>query len=168
VDRIGKALSVCCVAALPLAAPAAAAPSAATATAKAEVLQPLTLVNTSPLSFGSFSAGGSSGTVVIDAETGARSVSGDVVAMGGEVSAASFTGYTSGNRQVKVSTPSTSVLLTRAGGSETMAITAFTLDDSTPPADNRFAFKVGGTLAVSPRQPEGSYEGTFEVIADYQ
>ena len=154
---------------LGIAVPAAAAPTA-TATARAEVLQPLTLANTRPLSFGSFSAGTTPGTVVIDAHSGARSVTGGVVPMGGDVSAARFTGFSSGNRQVKVTTPTHSVTLTRAGGGETMTITAFTLEgggDTVTPTDNRFTFQVGGTLAGDPGQAEGVYEGSFEVIADY-
>ena len=153
-----------------LGAPAAAGPSA-TAQARAEVLQPITLENVRPLSFGSFSAGTSSGTVVVDADSGSRSVSGGVVPMGGDVSAARFTGYSSGNRQVKVTTPTRSVTLIRAGGSETMTITAFAIeggDGEIMPVDNRFAFQVGGTLAVNPGQTTGLYEGSFEVFADYQ
>lgn len=158
------------LAGLGVAAPATGAP-VATATARAEVLQPLTLSNSQALSFGSFSVGNAPGTVIIDADSGARSVTGSVVAMGGDVSAARFSGFSSGNRQVEVTTPTASVTLTRAGGGETMTITAFTIeggDAVITPADNRFTFQVGGTLAVAPGQAEGVYEGSFEVRADYQ
>ncbi|HEY0626302.1 MAG TPA: DUF4402 domain-containing protein [Allosphingosinicella sp.] len=163
----------CCAALLlgtAFAAPAAAAP-VASAQAKAQVLQPLTLMNTSPLSFGSFSAGASPGTVIINPDTGTRTVTGGVVEMGGEISAARFAGTTVGNKDVKVTTPRSNITLTRVGGTETMTLSGFTIEGGSnrvAPVNGQFSFRIGGTLAVSAGQPDGAYEGTFEITANYQ
>lgn len=151
-----------------------AAPAAAQSTtgqAKAVVLKPITLVNTRPLSFGSFFAGATAGTVTIDADTGARSATGGVIPMGGDISTASFTGYTADSRNVRVRTPKGTVVLTRIGGTETMTLTDFTLDgrkNQRVPQNEVFTFEVGGTLAVNANQADGDYEGTFVVTAEYQ
>ena len=157
-------------AALLLSAPAAAA-GLASAQSRAIVVGPMTLVNTGALSFGSFGAGASPGTVIINPDNGARSVTGGVVPLGGDISAAGFTGYTSGSTHVKVNVPKTSVALTRVGGTETMSITGFTVDGGKNqkfPVDQVFTFQVGGTLQVAPNQADGVYEGSFVVTAEYQ
>lgn len=131
----------------------------------------MTLVNTESLSFGSFGAGTSSGTVIINPDTGTRAVTGGVVPLGGDVSAAAFTGYTASSTHVKVNVPGSSVTLSRVGGGGTMAISAFTIDgrkNQKFAVDQQFTFQIGGTLQVAPNQAEGVYEGSFIVTAEYQ
>lgn len=152
------------------ASPAGAAESAS-AQGRAVVVGPMTLVNTDALSFGSFGAGASPGTVVINPDNNDRSVTGGVVPLGGDFSAAGFTGYTSSSTHVKVIVPKTSVALKRVGGTETMAITGFTVDGGKNqkfPVNQVFTFRVGGTLQVQPNQADGVYEGSFVVTAEYQ
>lgn len=91
------------------------------------------------------------GTVTIAPDTGARSVTGGVIAMGGTVQTARFR---------VTATPSTLVLitrnalpvLTRASGGATMPVTLLTMNGSSnpvnTPAGRTFDVDVGGILSV--------------------
>lgn len=149
------------------AAPATAA--IAPARARATLIEPLSLINTAPLSFGDISSGATAGTVVVS-PTGLRTVTGGVTALGGTVNAAGFAGAASGRNVVIIRSPEVPVTLTRIGGGATMQISAFTIEGGRLrlfTSRQAFDFRIGGTLQVSAAQAEGVYEGTFEVTIDY-
>lgn len=133
-----------------------------------EVARPLTLVNSAPLSFGTIAAG-IGGTAIVDPDTQAVTTSGGVVALGGPVSAAEFSGIAGAGKHVKVSLPKGGILLKRVGGTETMTLRAFTIDgkrNEREVINNAFSFRVGGTLTVGTGQAEGLYQGSFDIIVD--
>jgi hypothetical protein len=60
--------------------------------------------------------------------------------------------------------------VTRVGGTETMTVTNWTQDGTTNrriPITDTFDFWVGATLNVGANQAEGTYTGTFTVLAQY-
>ena len=168
----GPILSRSTIAAALLLAPSmlAAAPKSSTANGSATILHPITLVKNQDMDFGILAAP-SAGTAVLDPATGTVSTTGGLLALGGTPAAALFTGAASGGSVVNIKLPNQSVNLTRVGGTETIALSNFTLDGPskrTMAKASSFQFHVGGTLTVAAGQAEGSYVGTFSVTAQYQ
>ena len=141
------------------------------ATGEALILVPLSLVKLADLDFGTVVTSPMSGTVAINAVTGARTVAGGVT---GVVSApgnrARFAGAGSPNQQVivVVTPPAT---LANANG-DLLPVLALTLEGSpiksVDPVTRAFYFGVGGIILVGPDQAEGDYEADFDVTAIYQ
>ena len=148
------------------AAPVAASPAAKN---KATLVKPLSLIKTGDLEFGRVSVGAAAGTVTINAVSDARTVSGGVTLMGGVTLAARFLSY--GTRgSLLLITRGPLPVLTRAGGTETMAVTNLTLNGAgirLIAADGTLDLRVGGTLAVAANQAEGEYAGTFDIYVNY-
>lgn len=149
---------------------AEAAPRQTSASAQAVIQSQVELFKTGDLNFGNMASGTTAGTAVINAVSGARTLSGGLTAMGGTVSAASFSGTAERLSLVIINDPVAPVTLTRVGGTETMKITDLTLSGGQillVGAGRTFGFNVGGTLAVGARQAEGAYVGSFNVTVDY-
>ena len=137
---------------------------------RALLLIPLTLTKIDDLSFGSVVPSRVSGTVVINAVTGARSVAGGVTAVPSDVGRrAYFGGAGSPNQQVIVTVTAPTVLTSAA--SDTLTVLALTLDGpplrSIDPVDRTFFFGVGGIILVGADQPEGVYTSDYDVTANY-
>lgn len=145
---------------------AAATPAIATVT----TIRPLSLVKTDDLEFGTLIASPVAGTVTINATTDARTTTGGVTAAPGAVpSAAHFTAAGLVNAIALVTLP-TSIVLTRASGTETMAVTAITSNGGAVrvlPNPAVIDITVGGTLAVGVNQVPGTYSGTFNITVLY-
>ena len=160
----------CLAAALGLTAPAAAqvAPDE-DATGRAIVLSPLTLLKVEDMDFGWLTVT-AAGTAILNPISGAVTTTGGVLPAGGDPLPALFAGAASRNTPVKIRIPNKPITLTRVGGTETMTVTAWTLDG---PADRRvgisraFDFRVGATLAVAANQADGLYTGEFTVEVQY-
>jgi hypothetical protein len=153
------------------ATPAAAQQAQATATAKGVVLQSLTLVRTSDLDFGTVAPDASNpGTVTVNADTGARSTGGAVVALPGAFSRGSFDGAgTAGNLvQLTLNQPAGGVI---SSGSNTVGA-LLNLDSGGTtraiPAGGTFTVHVGGVFSIAANQPSGLYSAQFDLTADYQ
>lgn len=159
-----------------LAAPAFAQSSgSATGQGSITVLRPLTVTKDADLRFGSVVRPATgSGTVVIS-NAGARSVTGDVVALASGVSpqAAQFTVNGEGGQSVSVTIPAT---FTMANGTDNLTVTtsnnltgsaaAQTLSNAAGAAGS-LTFKIGGAVTVTSTTPTGSYAGSFTVSAAY-
>lgn len=146
---------------------AAAAPVAAQA--RADLRAPLTLVNSAPLSFGTFAPGPSAGTVVLNPDDGSVTATGGVTMLGAAASPASFSGTALSGKHVKVRVPTGRIVLKRVGGTETMTVATFTIDgrkNDKAVVGGTFSFRVGGTLSVGAAQADGLYEGSFEVMVE--
>lgn len=151
--------------------PAASAQAAKTATAntRAVILKPLTIVKVNDLNFGNIVPGATAGTVVINAASGASSKTGGVTIFGTNHNNASFTVTGSGGHNYII-TLGAAPKLTRAGGTQTMTMTALTLNGAKTramPAAGTATLTIGGTLAVAANQTPGSYTGTFSVTVAY-
>ena len=153
------------------AAPALAAPVAPVRQAEGEavVLRPLSLLKVDDLDFGWLTAA-TAGTAILNPFTGAVTTTGGVLAVGGTPQRARFTGAASRNTPIKIRIPNKPAILTRQGGTETMSLSAWTLDgpaDRKTGIDRAFDFYLGGTLTVAAGQADGLYIGTFDVEVQY-
>jgi hypothetical protein len=156
------------------AVPVGAAPVPATtnATGEAIILVPLTLTKLQDLDFGTMIPAAVSGTVTINAATGARSFTGGVT---GVASAAGqrayFGGAGSPSQQVIVALTPPVDLTSTTNPADKIPVLALTLDGlpirSIDPVARTFFFGVGGVLQINANQPEGLYEATFDVTAVY-
>jgi Domain of unknown function (DUF4402) len=135
---------------------------------EAVIVSPLSLVNTEDLDFGTLISGPLAGTATINATTGARSVTGGVVAAGGTPKRAEFVGVGTIGLLSLVSMSAAPVLSNGSGG--TMA-TALVMEGGTGlrlfPGTGVQTFRVGGTLTVGAGQAVGTYAGTFTVTVTY-
>lgn len=150
------------------AVPAAAAATQGTA-GQVTILSPLSVLNTAGLNFGDLIVSGT-GTAVMDPIAGSLTTTGGVTKAGTAAHAAQFTGTGSKNSIVHIRIPTTPITVTRVGGTETMTVSSWTLDQSAnlkvPPSDI-FTFAVGATLNVAAGQVSGIYAGTFQVTVQY-
>lgn len=162
---IKRALVGAILAATALSAGAAhAAPVTASATARANILQQITVTNTSDLDFGTIVSAVSASTVDVSA-AGVRTC-GAGLTCSGTVAAANFNLTGTNNSVVTVGGDNS---VTLSNGSTTMSASlvrsAATVTLSGAGAGS---FQVGGTLSLAANQADGAYTGTFNVTADYQ
>jgi hypothetical protein len=152
-----------------------------TASAEAIVVSPLSLVANETMNFGRIAPSPAGGTVVLNPDTNACTVTGTIIRVG-TCQPAEFTGMGVRRMRTRITIPTT-ITLTRVGGGATMTVSNLTLD-TTPdllpigngnnrrweiqPASGIFDFRVGGTLTVGPNQAGGTYNGTFVVTVQYQ
>jgi uncharacterized protein DUF4402 len=161
------------VALLPLmlsaAAAAAPVPARSNATGSASILRPLTILKVSDLDFGELVVTGA-GTAVIDPVSGTLGTTGLVTHVGPAAHAAVFATTGSRTSNVHIRIPQSPITLTRVGGTQTMIVSAWTLDGNSNrkfPLTSAFTFAVGATLTVAAGQAEGTYLGTFDVTVQY-
>lgn len=156
---------------LAVAAPAAAQPAAAPTApaAQAALMRPLTLTKIRDMDFGALGVL-ANGSATIDPVTEVLTVTGGVVRLAGTARAARFAGSTSSSAVVNIKIPTRAVLLTRAGGTETLRADNFTLDGQSKRTMARagvFEFNVGASVYPTAGQVEGTYTGTFDVTVQY-
>lgn len=149
------------------AAPAAA--QSATGEARSIVVRPLSLVKTDDLDFGYITPGATAGTVVINANTDARTITGGVQPLGGAPLAARYVTY-GGPRQFLIVSRGPLPVLNRVGGGASMNVLALTLNGPAIrylPNEGLIDLRVGGTLEVGANQAEGSYVGQYTITVTY-
>lgn len=164
--RAGAALALLCVSTASVAAPAAPDRNAG---GSANVLQPLSLTKKEDLEFATLVVSGA-GTALINPVDRTLITTGGVAAFGTGAHPAVFTGTGSRNSVVIVRIPKDPIVLTRAGGTETMTVGDWTLDgdrNRKVPPGLAFDFAVGATLTVAAGQADGTYVGTFNVEIQY-
>ena len=147
---------------------AVAAPASGSATASAQIVPPLSVVNDRNLDFGVLSLNGA-GSATIDPTTDALTTTGGILRAGGAPISAKFTGSGPGSLLVFIRVPA-SVTLTRSGGTETMLVNAFTIEGGAFrlfPGRTGFTFRVGATLTVPGTQLPGTYVGSYNVDVIY-
>ncbi len=129
------------------------------------------LTANSPLAFGSFAPGASSGTVTITA-AGARSAGGGAVLVSSGSGAAGSFSLSGGNPDdtYSVTLPGNGVVFLSLTGNPaiTMAVNSFTSSTSGGQRGiGTLVFTVGATLSVASNQSSGSYSGSFNVTVDF-
>jgi Domain of unknown function (DUF4402) len=153
----------------PVAATAAPVVAAPPNKATVTLVHPLTLLKTADLDFGTLIVNGA-GTAVINPVSNVETTTGGVVMAGGTPHGAAFTGAATGLSLIFVQQPTGSVTLTRVGGTQTMSVSNFTMQNGNlylTLVTGAFSFRVGGTLNVAAGQLDGNYVGTFDVTATY-
>ena len=141
------------------------------ADADALILVPLTLVKLDDLDFGTVITSPLSGTVAINATTGARTIAGGITGLASDAGyRARFAGAGTGNQQVIVVVTPPAALVNANG--DLLTVLALTLEGSpiknVDPVTRAFYFGVGGIILVNGNQPEGVYSAPFDVTAIYQ
>ncbi len=152
------------LAALSLSATSAEA-ATASATARAKILRPLTLANTSDLNFGTIVTDGTASSVVVNAGTGVVTCNTGLIC-GGTATRAHFN-LTGANVVVTVTLP-TGVSLVGPAGSTSMPVSFARSANTVTLASNAGSFDIGGTLTVNASQADGDYSASFSQVADYQ
>lgn len=143
----------------------------ATGTANAEILADVSVVETTPLDFGTIAVGPTGNTVTADAVANTVTCSGSCT--GGALGAFSITGETA--MDVDIAVDSTVTLVKLVAGVPVASPTAdqqmsasLATDINTLTLDGTDGFKVGGILGVSATQEAGLYEGSYDVTVTYQ
>ncbi len=156
----------------------ASAATQSPARTNADVVTRLSLVKVDDLDFGSLIVGPGGGSVIVSPGN-VITITGAITRVGATGGRASFTGLGRRLQLVQVSLPQSSILLTRAGGTETATVDTFRLGlDSTllqigslyaiVSTTGIFNINVGATLRLANNQRPGIYTGTFSLIAVYQ
>lgn len=134
----------------------------ATATARAQILQQITVTRNADLDYATIVTGAAASTVVV-ATDGTRTCGLGLVCTG-TATAADFSVVGTLGRVATVSVPAT-VLLTSGANSMTSTLVPSAALMTLAAVNN---FQVGGTLAVGANQPDGAYAGVFTVTVNYQ
>jgi hypothetical protein len=154
------------------------ASSTAPAVAKGVVLLPLTLSNTRPLDFGTVVASttaGNDGTVIIDPDTGSRSVTGGVLAVANYPgSSALFQGAGDPGQDVSLTLTAPSVLVNQSNNTKTINVLSMAMDNGggaatvrTIDSSGAFSVAVGGEFEILANTFPGLYQADFDVTAEY-
>ncbi|MCF2514900.1 DUF4402 domain-containing protein [Sphingomonas sp. G124] len=154
---------------LPAAAAAAPVQASPTASAQVVLVRPLTLVRTADMDFALLGVT-TGGTATIDPVTGAMSVTGGLIHLGGTPSPARYSGAASKQTVVNIKVPKAPVLIRRVGGTETLSVSNFTLDGQDKKIlaqQQSFTFAVGAQIAVPAGTVEGLYTGQIDVTVQY-
>lgn len=159
-----------------------------TGTAKAEIRKPLVIINdplitpgTNALNFGFVAPGSAAGTVTLSTTNVSSTTGGVTVSPPVTTSVASFEISGSAGKAYAVTFGAASVTINGISGNAltntaTMTVDGFKVRPVSQGADQltgildgtgKDKFAVGGTLHVAPTQDEGQYEGTFQVMANY-
>lgn len=170
-----KSLCLAALAASALSAtPALAQQASATAEARGVVLQPLTLARVQDLDFGTVVGSAVAGTVAIDADTGARSVTGGVTGVPSfPGDRALFQGAGTSGQDVVLTLNAPSLLISTTNPLDTITVNSMVLDAGnattrTIGVTGIFQVGVGGDFAIAANQPAGLYTANFDLTADYQ
>ena len=168
-----KFLSAVALAASAVSAPAAAVTPVQQAQGEALILVPLTLVKIDDLSFGTVAPSTTSlGVVSINATTGTRTVFGGVTGVPSDLgNRARFAGAGTPNQQVVITHTTPLELVSTTNSSDKIQVLGLTLDGppirTIDPTTRAYFFGIGGTIMLNPNQPEGLYQATFNVTANY-
>lgn len=161
-----RALAGAILAATALSAGAAnAAPVTASATARANILQQITVTNTSDLDFGTIVSGAAASTVIVSPQ-GVRTCGAGLTCTG-TVTGANFN-ITGTNNAVVTVIGDNSVTL--SNGTDTMTASLYwdIAGTVTLSATGTGSGKAGGTLSLAANQADGAYTGTFNLTVNYQ
>jgi hypothetical protein len=169
--RVGHPSALFSLFALSLPSAAAAAPVRASPKAQGEVtlVKPLTLQRVNDMDFAWLGVT-TGGTATINPISGALSVSGGLVPLGGTPSPARYAGAATKSTVVNIKVPKQPVLITRVGGTETLAVSNFTLDGQdkrTLAQSGSFTFAVGAQITVPAGTLDGLYTGEIDVTIQY-
>ena len=155
------------------ASPAVAQQASANALAKGVVVQPLTLAKNQDLDFGTVVGSAASGNVVIDANTGGRTVAGGVTGVPSfPGDRGLFTGAGTAGQTVLLTLSAPAVLVSQSNPIDTITVTSMGLDSGgltrVIGASGIFQVGVGGNFAIAANQPAALYQASFTLTADYQ
>ena len=137
--------------------------------AQGKAQKPITISEDQALYFGTVGAvPAATGTAVLDPQTGAKTVTGGAIDLGGVHTLASFSVTGEKNVTFTIILPGT-ITITELGGSTTTItnFTSFPNTTGTFSAQGQATLVVGATLQVAAGQPSGTYADVFDVTVTY-
>lgn len=144
-------------------------------TLRTSVLGPVAMLNTAPLDFGGIIPVGG-GTVTIDAQTGARTATGVVLA-GGTASNARFISTGTPDQVVTIAISPSPIVITNGAANMSVNQIRVSVNGGGPQPMGPNAnlgplgvinYHIGGRLNVGAGQAAGQYTGSFSLTMDYQ
>ena len=155
------------------ASPAIAQQASATGEARGVVVQPLTLAKVQDLDFGTVVGSAVAGNVVIDADTGARTVAGGVTGVPSYPGDRGlFTGAGTSGQTVVLALSAPAVLISTTNPLDTITVNSMSLDSGgltrVIGGSGIFQVGVGGDFAIAANQAPALYKANFDLTADYQ
>ena len=157
-----------------VATPAFAQAASAQAEARGVVVQPLTLARVQDLDFGTVVGSAVAGNVVIDADTGARTVGGGVTGVPSfPGDRGLFQGAGTAGQDVILTLNAPGLLISQSNPLDTITVSSMVLDQGnlttrTIGASGVFQVGVGGDFAIAANQAPALYSANFDLTADYQ
>lgn len=155
-----------------------AAAQTSTVSTNINVVIPVSLTVSQPLSFGRIIPSGAAGTVTINPRNGARTSSASVTRVGTNFSRAIIVATGAPNAAVTVRSSATSITLSGPNGAtmilNTLRVSRNNVGQQTMPrnysipATGRMNLGIGGRLNVRANQAPGIYSGSFAITVDYQ
>jgi len=162
-----KISAIAAVAAIALTGTQALAANATSGSASATIASPISIQETTGLSFGSVTAGITAGTVTV-APAGGATYGGGVTNFGGGAVPAAFLVTGAVNTAYSVSMDLSATL---TSGVNSMTVDTFatnlTNNAGTLSATGTATVNVGATLNVAANQPAGAYTGTYNITVNY-
>jgi hypothetical protein len=150
------------------------------ADARAIILRFASIVQTQELDFGDIVRSTTTAGTVTISPTGTRTSTGGVVPILNTFSAGRFIGYGTTNRRVQLNVVPNQVDISNPNGA-TMRVDNFTLGNLSgltaqggsnqyriTAANGRFSFGIGARVNVAANQDPGQYQGTYQVVFNYQ
>jgi hypothetical protein len=142
--------------------------------ATALISSPIGVTVLSDLDFGTIiPASAAAGTVIIDPDTGVRSLTGGVTLVNSTYGPALFAVIGPAGKPYHVQFVNNTITINNPAGA-TMQVTNFSTNSELNGSKNykfdaagNASFKVGGTLTVAANQAKGLYKGTFAVNVNY-
>ena len=170
-------------AALALAPHPAHADTVAEADARALLQEPISVYAVEDMDFGQIALGGNAGQVLIEPAAAPSCTTTGGLVHSGVCTAAEFSGYNATYSFLRVRRPAGNQILLTGPGGDTMDVTDLTFASNSTmfelfsnteyvrflvvAADGLYDFYVGGTLNVAADQTPGVYNGTFEVLVNF-
>lgn len=139
----------------------------------ANLVNPISITENRVLHFGTITVSASVAGTCIVAPTGSRTATGGVglANLSPTATSAAYTVSGSANLAYSITLPTSNIVATRQGGTETLTVNAFTSNKSgnvsVLSATSSDTFTVGATLNVSAGQVAGLYQGNFNVTVAY-
>lgn len=135
------------------------------------IARPISVTQQQDLAFGTIASSlAQGGTVVINATTGTKTVTGGITDLGGTHGRAEFLVKGDNNTAFTITLPG-SITITAASGPGTATVDSFASDPSSSGVlggNGKATVFVGATLQLGANQAGESYSGAFDIIVDYQ
>lgn len=138
------------------------------AQATVDVLTAVAVVVDAPLDFGVVAASAAGGTVTIGASAAATATGSGVLAISGSSAGAFHVSQATNGETIALSVGNPSTLTGPGGAAMSLSLLTLSANSIIFSSTTPETVYVGGTLAVNPSQGAGTYNGTFDVTAEYQ
>lgn len=140
----------------------------ASANASAVIITPIDITKAADLSFGNIIASASEGTVTVNFENTRTNAGGaSFPSIDGTITSAEFEATGFANSTYTITLPADEAVKLSGTGTDMNLINFVHNAEQQLSADGKETFQVGATLKVNANQAAGTYNGSFNVIVNY-